>query len=299
MQKLKSLSTPLAMIGLLACGIFATVYGDMQNRKLPDDCVAIIYTFEDPAEVLAGKSSCIPCNNLVRDLNAKFKYADGGKGVVGTSPQHVFQLRKAPSTVKKTPLVVYYYSDGSKDYLQGYDGSSLREFALKHSCFAGKGGNRHAEYQAASRQSRLQYVSLQADGYRPRGDQPNDSNTTPFKTEQLRSLEVSPTIPELPLDRQEQVAQLGFYTPFGGFGFTPPPTYYAPRAYSQSCATSSSYYAPSYRVYSSSCNGGGLTPPPGGGGGGGDFYTPSFAPQYRTYSSGQFICGPDGCYRIP
>lgn len=297
------LGTLAVLIACISVTMASRDFGEQPS--IPKDCTAIIYTNEDPREILSGESPCIPCNRLVADLRAKYKIKPGEEQapIVGTEASALFRLVKAPPQVKLTPLVVYYYDNGTKDYVNGYDGDH-KKVVVKHPAFGGKGGAREFEdvYLVSdvgsgfSQRNPGRLLSFGTDG----SIEPTDENTTPF-------------IPDIPREKkqdQDQLAQFGFYTPFGGVGYNP---------YASNCSASSAYG--SYATPYSSCGnggGGGI-----GGGGGGDFYTPPQAyyrpayqpsygysqPQYRQpvsyggynqFSGGQrrMICGPNGCYYV-
>lgn len=275
----------------------------------PTDCQAYIYTHEDPVEVMAGTSACIPCNKLVADLKSKYKVKDTNISIVGLWSDSIFKIVKAPPQVEKTPLVVFYYNNGTKDYVNGYK-NNHREVVLKHPAYGGK--------NLASRepsQKEMHLISYQGeDGFQLKGGA--KVQTLKFEGDEIQEREdnYTPFVPELQTEtpkprRSEQVAQCGLagqYAPYG--------------AYTQNCAASSSvYYAP----YATSCNGGVGGPV----GGGGDYYTPpqisysygynpyvqrmSAQRTYPVYASPSYgyqnyqpmgrrlVCGPDGCYYVP
>lgn len=247
----------VAMAMLTAC-VGVTLAG----RYTPENvtCKAVIYV-PDPAATLAGTSGCKYCNQLVKDLEDKYAREGDYGPVVGTAPDAVFRVMKAPESVKRYPLTVFYYSNGQKDFIAGYLGN-YRDFSRKHS---GYNGEHKQEWVKLARYERA--VDIAPDSSLAYNQEPTEQNVTPFLPEYPAESQRKPYVDPNESGTAVQLVQCGLSqaTPFG---FSP---------YASNCAASS-YAAP----YVSSCNGGGGGVP--GNGGGGGFYTPPqayYAPQYQ------------------
>lgn len=170
---MKKFATPLVLLGFVVAAIAVDQYtashvGAQElrfannSRPIPESMPDAIIYVTDPLKTLEGRSSCPPCNQLVRDLLRHYKCEQDGSRVVGLSGDVFFQLVSAPPSVQSVPAVRYHFADGSTYLLTGREASNHATVVRRHPAYNGR----------------------QKQAPRPR---PQERNTTPFRMANLSS----------------------------------------------------------------------------------------------------------------
>lgn len=291
---MKRYTTPLVLLGFVAVVIaidqytastvgaqelrFANQSNQLSDFHFPDNHSPIsaepyakIYV-TDPIKALEGTSPCRACNQLVRDLLTKYKCEQNGARIVGLTGDCFFQLCVAPKSIDSVPAVFYQYANGASSTYYGRIACDHREVVRRHPAYNG----RHKIEAKPASWSKT----------KPR----------PFHKDELE--------------------RLGNGAPSDSVSVTNTCWVQSRPVFSSNCSGSQSYFVPR----SANCgNGGnGFGPAPGGG----DYYTPPQSTAYyrvyprprytRTYNVprtyyqyhqqpsgvGNWVCGPNGCYRV-